>query len=306
MVLASLIIAAATAGAAPRPTHQDCRGDKRIACWEAERRTRIQQLFGTRPIEDYAGVGAQLRRAYYVDGYARDVVAIEFVRAPGADPTVVVRFPDAGSERPRQPLTAPIPLAEWNSLLEASRLFDRALVKAPEPRKPGDNTITICVHPWTYTVEAADPPEGDEPALIRRRTEDGCDGGNAQAFGIQAYKVAAKLIPPCDLLNRDDYRNEAELLSTCGILEGDRLAGAAVVNAADAFRTVWDADDAVRLSGLFDYRTKIDWAGQVYSGNDAAQFWARKASEGGRGHLSLTRVIGESATRVRLRGLLSR
>lgn len=307
-MLTSLIVGALISGAAPAERHAaraDCRGDRRIECWEAERRPRVRELFGTKAVEEFERTGDQLRRAYYVDGYDRDVVAIEFVRPRGADPSLTVRFPKSASN-PRQPLTAPVPLADWQDVLETSAHFDRALVKTSKKSKPGE--IVICVHAWVYTVEAVDPPEQEMPAQVRRRSQNACDEGLVQAYAIDLSKLAARLIPPCDVLNRSDYRNEADLLSSCGMLAGDRMSAAVVLNAARPLRNIWDEADFPRLSGLFDYRTKINWAGQAYSGNEAAQFWARKASEGARTptHLSIRQVIGESATRVRLRGRLSR
>ena len=72
-------------------------------------------LFGVSPIEAHAAGGDLVRRAFFVDGYGRDVVAISFIRPRGAPPELVVHVPRGeGGEVPepmRTEVAAAVPEA---------------------------------------------------------------------------------------------------------------------------------------------------------------------------------------------------
>jgi hypothetical protein len=80
------------------------------------------------------------------------------------------------------------------------------------------------------------------------------------------------------------------------------------MNRADLLHRVEGPDDARLISSLFDYDSVVDWNGQRNEGPwSAAGFWASKVGEGeGRTLLFYETIVGESADRVRLIGLLSR
>jgi hypothetical protein len=269
----------------------------------------VRTLFGLRPIEEHLTAGDEVRRAYYIDGYGKDVVAIEFIRPSGEAPALRVHFPPVKGKAPAKPLAAAVDDATWRALLRRSALFDRALVPRAEKPFGPDDTITLCVHPWVYTVEASDPAQlPDEPARVRQRTESACDRGLVDAFAIEAAKMAVPLLPACARLDLEQHRNEIALLGACGLLTGDRLAAAEAMNEANHFRYLGgrDADlGAIQASFPFSGAT-IDWAGEPGPERDLAAFWIRKLRETGASALFIEEVDGESATRVRVRAALER
>lgn len=299
MIALPLLLAAAAA-----TVPGDCRDNRGVDRCDVKQQSAVRELFGAKTIEDHARAGSQVRRVFYVDGYGRDVIAIEFIRAAGADPAAIVRFPDAKSKEPRQPLTAPVPPVVWDDVLRSSEHFDRELVG--DVQRAG-NDLRLCLHSWVYTAESGDPAEEGRPAEIRRRTEDACNDGLTESFAWKLASATVKLLPACDLLDRRNYRNEAALLSSCGILAGDRFAAATVLNSVEGVRHALDEGNAPGLGELFDYRAQINWAGEKFSGEDAGKFWAQRAlGQDGRTDIYLDRVVGESAKRVRLRGTLYR
>ena len=161
-VLALSALSAASAG--PQSPH--CHDDALIDRCDPEQQREMRELFGVMSIEEHQAAGDQVRRAFHVDGYASEVVAIAFIRARGKEPLVSVHFPRRGSRRP-EPLVASVPEDMWNDVLERSQYFDRRLAPLPD----ADREAFICLHPWLSTVEATDPPgpgRGQEPA--RRHT----------------------------------------------------------------------------------------------------------------------------------------
>ena len=165
-LLFSLLVAAP---ASPQGTpERDCRDDRGVdRCDEAQQR-RVRELFGVRSIEEHRAAGDQVRRAFYVDGYGRDVVAIAFIRSPGRDPEVWVHYPRRDGEPTPEPLRAPVPRPVWNDVIERGEHFDRDVLSRPAPaaeprvaRPAGDaaedpETIPLCLHSWVFTIEAVD------------------------------------------------------------------------------------------------------------------------------------------------------
>ena len=299
--------ATATKPAKGEPPVGDCHDDDMVDRCSAEQQRRVRELFGVQPIEVHRDAGDQVRRAFYVDGYGNDVVAIVFVRPKGGDPALQVHFPRASDGKRPEPLQAPVPHGVWESVIRLSSHFDEQLKRLPEVPS-GSGEITLCMHSWVFTVEATDPAIGEyRPATLRRKTEDSCDDGLAEAYANELTRAAVPLLPPCARLDPREHRNEAMLLSACRLLRGDRLAAAEVMNLLDGFDSIEGPEDATHLKGLFAYQARIDWGGeQLAEGGGAGEAWARKMSEGGRTRLYWDYIEGETAQRVRFVGLLSR
>jgi hypothetical protein len=305
----TLLLVAPPAAAAPGAAKAadgclDKRGRDRCA---AEQQ-RVRTLFGLRSIEEYLTAGDEVRRAYYIDGYGKDVVAIEFIRPSGEAPALRVHFPPRQGRVPTEPLVAAVDAETWSALLRRSELFDRRLAPLPEKPLGKNDEIIVCAHGWVYTVEASEPSRSEyQPARVRQRTESACDHGLV-AFATEAAKMAVPLLPACARLDLRQYRNELALFAACGMLQGDRLAAAEVLNSANRFRYLdGDAADAGVIQGLFAYeRAKVAWAGEAMTERDAAAFWVRKLREAGAGTLFIERVDGFAAGRVQASGLLQR
>lgn len=289
------------------PPPGDCNDDRMVDRCRPEQQRRVRELFGLQPIEAHRDAGDQVRRAFYVDGYGRDVVAIVFIRPKGGDPALSVHFPRDGSGRRSEPLRAAVPKAAWDSVIERSAHFARGLAPPPPamPAPNGDQVINICIHSWVYTVEASDPPQGEhEAANIRWKTEDGCDNGLAEAYAHELERAAVSLLPQCDLLDRSQHRSEASLLSACSMLAGDRLAAAEVLNRTRVFRS---PDDSDRLAAIFRYDATVDWNGERNAaGIPAAKFWHSKTSGEGGSRFYVNAVEGKSSGQVIVKGHLYR
>lgn len=301
---ALLLFLAAPAAAQDRPD-PECGDDRGVDRCAPAQQAAVRTLFGVQPIEAHRDAGDQVRRAFYVDGYGRDVVAIAFVRAPGRDPEVRVYFKRAAGMSDLSPLVAPVPPESWDHLIERSSHFDRRLVPLPPP--PADSgEIVVCLHSWVYTVEAADPARSEtEPATVRRRTEDACADGLTKVFAQELYRAALPLLPHCALLDPRHYRTPANQLAACGALGGDRQAAARVRNRAEALFRIDGTNDLATIAPLFDYRSSIDWNGARSARGDvdsAARFFLARAVEAGRNSFYLDSIEGLSAGRVRLRG----
>jgi hypothetical protein len=314
MIPAALWIASLLLVAAPQkapkadayPPPGDCHDDDMVDRCSAGQQRKVRELFGVKSIEAHRDAGDQVRRAFYVDGYGNDVVAISFVRPKSGDPVLWVHFLRQSDGSRAEPLTAPVPEAIWQDLIRRSSHFDRRLVAPPKVQSESGD-ITLCMHSWVFTVEATDPAGKYEPAILRRTTEDACDNGLGEAFATELQRAAVPLLAPCDRLDRARHRNEATLLSACRLLRGDRLAAAEVMNQLEWFRNVDEPEDKVLLAGQFAYDARLDWAGeQIASAGSAAEAWARKVTEGGRANLFYEFIEGQSADRVRFVGLLSR
>lgn len=303
LLLTTLLMASGAVAQAPRD--RNCTDDNGVdRCAEARQRE-TRALFGFRSIEEHAEAGDQVRRAFYVDGYGRDLVAIAFVRAPGRDPTAFVHFPRRAGQPATAPLEALVPPAVWADLLTRSANFHRSFTPVPQS---GD-TLSICLHSWVYTVEANDPARANlAPAEVRRATEDACHAGPAAAFATELQRAALPLFPYCAALDPEQHRGPASQLAACQILRGDRLAAAQALNRAGAFRRVRGPDDLRHLAGIFAARATIDWNGVRSPAADPnpAGFWTARLAEHGGANFYYESVEGLSADRARLRGFVVR
>lgn len=282
----------------------DCRDDQGVdRCPEAEQR-RVRALYGVGSIEEHRTAGDQVRRVFYVDGYGRDMVAISFVRARGRDPMVRIDYPRREGQPRPEPLAAPVPQAVWDDILGRSRNFERSFAPRPDD---DPNVIRMCIHPWVYTIEAADPAIGHQPATSRRKTEDACEGGPGALYAREVERAALALIPHCAALDTEQHRREASMLAACRILRGDRLAAAEALNRAGVLRRVGTPAEMGLMFGRFGHEAVIDWNGARNEGSGSAlAFWISKLGEEGRPSLFFESVEGESADRVRLIAMLIR
>lgn len=191
------------------------------------------RLFGLPSVADLVADGTQVRRAIFVDGYGRDLLAISFIRPRGREPMVELR-------RPRQPeLTSLAPLDPriWQRSIDAGTVFDRELVPLPAP---ADDSIAICLHAWSMRAEAGDPVRQrfngirmvDIPAVTRSRVQGGCAEGLASAYAFALADLAIEALPLCQLIDPAQQRNNVTRLSACMSFSGDRAAAANVYNAA--------------------------------------------------------------------------
>ena len=294
----------------PRPSYPppgDCMDDRGVDRCKPEQQRRVREMFGVKPIEAHRDSGDQVRRAFYVDGYGHDVVAIAFVRPKGGDPSLWIHFPREPEGKPAEPLRAPVPLEVWENVVERSVHFDRQLVPLPdEVGTASSEEITLCLHGWVYTIEATDPARGEhQPATLRRRTEDACDNGLTETYAQELERAAVPLLAPCARLDPRQHRNGATLLSACRLLSGDRLAAAEVLNRSHPFFR--DADDAAELARLFEYDATVDWNGERNEGrNSAARFWAAKVQGSGGSRFYYDGVDGKGGGEVLVKGRLFR
>lgn len=294
-LLAAALLPFLVAAQTPADGCRDDHGRDRCASTE---QAKARALFGATAIEAQAATGDEVRRVFYVDGYGNDLIAISAVHSRGRAPELRVDFPSS-DRRMSGPLTAPLPLALWRDINARTASLPWT---PPPPRKDPKGELSICLHAWVYTLEAANPG-------VRRLTEDACQRGPGQNFAIWLSDATVPLFPHCAALDKKKHRNSAALLRSCGILSGrDRVAAARAMNGADAFRGIGGEGDAARLAPYFAPAVAIDWAGDRPAPADAARFWAARMGpgDGSVAHLYVDSVEGMALNRVRLMGKLSR
>jgi hypothetical protein len=261
----------------------------------AEAQEKQQNAYGVDGIDDLAVKGAQVIRAYFVDGYGRDAGLVNFVRGPASEPRVEwLQAHSDGAGTPRALLSGVVSLATWEALQADGRTFDRQL--APQP----DAGPSICLHSWVVRVETV-----DARGKSHRSTQSACDPGLAVEYGFKVAKAAVESLPSCALLDPERTRNDVTRLSDCTLLTGDRAAAAQAFN---IFRTPWFAnprgpDFARPLQYLFYDRAEISWPGipPVTGSEAASKLWTEQAAEG---FFAPSRVHGETPDRVRIEGTI--
>jgi len=290
------------AAQAPDRNCTDDRGRDRCA---AAAQQEMRALYGVPSIEELAAERVEVRRIFYVDGYGIDLLLIAFVRTPGRDPELQVHYPRREGRAAAEPLRFPVTQAVWNEVAERGATFDRSF--APIPGRSG----STCLHSWVYTIEAAEPSRrSGTPFGVRRKVEDACEQGPAQAYAHDIQRIALALVPHCVALDGDQHRNAASILSFCRLLQGDRLAAAEVARQAMAFRSLSGGADSGRIAGLFADETEIDWAGEQYRGPGyrAGAYWADRSAPraGTTTNMTFERIEGETSAQVRLVGRIQR
>lgn len=277
-----MIALAAVAPEAPEP----CRDDKGQDRCDTAIQTQMRDRFGLKPIATLAAAGSIVRRVMYVDGYGRDLVAIEFVRAVGSDPMVRVSLPAKGPQS-RGVMEAAMSAKRWTSIIDGSRQFHRSF--APLAKGANDD-INICLHSWVYTVEAADP---DGRPLVRRAIDDACQDGPAAQFASLVAKEALTAFPVCAALDRRHHRNEATMLATCFRLKGDRLAAAELFNRTEGLGLL-SRNARAALGAQSYYNVTVDWDGTSAKGTAAKNLINSKLVEGDNANLYIRDVTGRS------------
>ncbi|HEX8256204.1 MAG TPA: hypothetical protein VF589_01115 [Allosphingosinicella sp.] len=288
------------------PPLGDCRDDRGVDRCDPAQHRRVLALYGVQPIEAHLAAGDIVRRAFFVDGYGSDRVAISFVRAKGRDPALWVHVP-SGKEQGRAPMQAPVPGPVWDDLIRRSAHFDRTLAP-PKPGPDGEEEV-LCIHSWVYTLEATELPDelAGQPGRVRRKTEDACDDGLAEAYALELARAAVPLLPACALIDPRQQRGLPGVLSACFLLTGDRLAAAEVLNRLNLIQAAENESDAARAEQVFGPEAQLDWQGSRSADRaQAAKLWLAKLAEGGGAQLFYDKVEGLSPDRVRFVGFLSR
>ena len=268
--------------AAPQDVPDRCRDDRGKDRCAVAAQDRMRGLYSFQPIEEAAESGATIRRIMYVDGYGRDLVAVEFVRGVASDPTVRIIVPHQLDWSGFPSLQTTMDLQSWEKVLEGSRNFHRNF------ESKDDRQVRICVHGWVYSVEAVDQQQGKP--LIRTKVEDACVDGPAAPFATEAANVALSLFPPCLMLDRSDYRNAATILSICHKLIGDRFSAAAFLNRVDGLNRLSRANTS--LPETTSYRLKLDWQGERASGKAAKELLQKRLIEAAHSYLIVSEVRG--------------
>lgn len=305
MFAAGLALALTDAAAADqgRGSRDPCDIEGReTECYLAHERESLD-IYGLAPAAELAAAGTEIRRVMFIDGYGRNLVAVEFRRAAGTPPQVRVHLPRgrsaAGAAEPD--LTNPVMFRDWQSLAERGQLFDRAL---PARATTEDGQITICSHGWIYLVEYTDPQAEGARERIRRRVESACTHGTTADYASFLAEVAVSAIPGCAALDADNHRNDATILSVCARFTGDTISAAQAHNAIAELRGGGHPDHLPLLTSIFR-NARLDWQGEpILRGAPAA--WLARTSGDSRASFFPGAVHGESARRVRMNGELQR
>lgn len=309
IIAAGLALSLGGAAAAQQGAHRaavppGCSDDAGSDRCSPEQHRRMLALYQLEPIERLREHGAQVRRIFYVDGYGRDLIALSFIRPRGGDPAVTVHYPRRDGAAPREPMRALLPASTWQDVLLRTSHFDRRLApRDPSPTAP--DAISICLHGWVSTVEAADPHER-ESAGTRRAVENACAEGPVAPLATALSNVALPLFPACAALDPERHRGAAGQLAACAMLEGDRLAAAEVMNEAWPLIHADAAEDLSGLRPLFLEEAVLDWNGERHERGGVAEAWLERKLRPMPSGLYVTSYRGQSADRVQVRGILVR
>lgn len=269
------------------PGPRECLDDNHVNRCDDGVQAQVRRSLGVAAIEDEAAAGAEIYRAFFVDGYGRDMPAVAFERRPGRGPEAVVHGPQGRVMR------AAVSREAWARVVERSRFADRRLEQPAAAPAPAEGTIppppVFCLHSWVQTVEMANSPvDRWKTQAVRRRTEDACGGALTTEFAFFLADEAVKALAPCETLDPEQTRNRITQLDQCLGLGGDRLAAAELANARSRFgprarqdmtnANVWRA--ALGTNGS----PRLSWAGQSVQteqgrNNPVAEFIAARMAE---------------------------
>ena len=297
-----LVTVLAAMALAPPQVGRGCRDDRGQDRCAPAKQAKVRELFRVRPIESFSG--STMRRVFFVDGYGRDVVAIEFLREAQKDAVVRVHFPADKGSKPVAPIEQDLTGEDWRQILDASLHFDKVfasnpVLKSASRREKSENAdIVLCLHSWVYWAEAIDPE-----AKPRSAISDACNKQPVEQFAWAAARVARQAIPSCAALDERYSRNDATLLGTCSILTGDRLAAAEVWNQGAGLRNV---DTPGGMDDLPAYDLLLDFQGTKRSHREAKEFWRSLMKQERSPRFSYYRIHGLSADRVIVSGDLIR
>lgn len=246
-------------------------------------------------VESVASSGGEVVRSFFIDGYGNPAGVVAFMRRPGEEPRVEVQTAAGGT------LATAVPLDTWERVRSAAALFDHTLAPAPKADRP-----SICLHPWSVSVEAVDPARSGRPAAIRKAVQSTCDTGLAVPLAFELAREAVAALPACALLDARQYRNDISRLAGCTLLEGDRAAAALARNAygSDWFASTRGDRTEYAIRQLFFDQARIDWTGTIAEGAAAAaKIWSSHLENAS---VIPRRIIGETADRVRMEGVIVR
>lgn len=318
MSLTALAFAAALSGQESEAIPRHCLDDNHTNRCDAEVHSRVRALLGMAPIEDEAAIGAEIYRAFFVDGYGRDMPAVSFERQPQESPKVVVY---GGDGRRR---TSLVSMETWETVRRRSRFAEAPPPPPPPspPREPagGDeiDEVVACAHAWVATFEAT--VEYDGTPMIRRRTEDACHDGLTMAYAFEMAALAVASLPACERLKPENHRNDVARLGTCLILDGDTIAAADLLNEKDdPPRSRRDKPVTAEIWRAWlgsGHAARIEWAGEIVAESqghydsrperpDVPQFLVQRATQLGTLGVYPARYIGEAANRARIEGQIS-
>lgn len=206
------------------PHDRNCLDDNnRNICAPAIRAGMLSRL-GMTPVEDEAAAGVEAYRAFFVDGYGRDMPAMAFERRPGKGPVSVIY----GFEGAR--LETPVSAETWNRVVAESAFADRELVDIEPQNDPSRIGPRICLHAWVSAVEMSNSrPDGRTIMPVRRRSENGCNGTLATRFASFVAVESLKAQPHCQSLDQQLQRNAVTTLATCLGLSGDRISASSLM-----------------------------------------------------------------------------
>lgn len=275
-----------------------CRDDAGVDRCAPAQQAKVRALFGADTIEALQARQVIVYRAFFVDGYGRDMPMVSFERRPGRAPEVIVRPPARADEAGSGPIRADVSAKVWDSVVGEARLFDRDLTPLPPSPWP-----TFCLHSWVATVEAAEAARPGPAVAPRRKTQSACGSGLAITYAFKLARLAREAIPACAALDMDPQRNDLTALEDCTRLHGDRLAAAEVQNAFG--KAVFSPQAGSERAPPFSINSpaRLSWAGERVEGWRAARdLWRARAGEGRGVSLLARRYEGEAARRVKVSG----
>lgn len=227
-MLSPWFVALALLGQDVAEPDRNCLDDNHTNRCAEEVQAATRAKLGVAAIASEAETGAEIYRAFFVDGYGNDMPVVAFERRPGHGPVAVVY----GTEG--RTMSAPVSAEVWNRVRSESVMADRSLADrnaSPQADGRGPPPPPMCLHSWVQTVEMANSrPERWTVVPVRSRTEDSCGGALTSRFAHLLAELAVEAIAPCDVLDEKHQRNRVTQLGTCLSLKGDRLAAAELRN----------------------------------------------------------------------------
>jgi hypothetical protein len=268
----------------------------------AARIRRQRALYDLPSLEQLRDQGVEVRRIFYSRALPwadRNPGALVFERRPGHGPVVRFQPPRGEDGRVPEPLVADLTFEAWRDVLARSDDLQRRFV--PLAVRPN-----LCRFGWDIVVESATPAAENVAPIFYRGTEAVCaDTSPATSYARGLATLAERFFPACALLHYRLDTQPVERLAECAALQGDRIAAAEVRNAIEPFLGFHNAAEAARLYDAFAYDAELDWNGeQVTTPIAPADRWAQGASQSNWPAFTIVSILGETATRVRVRGEL--
>jgi hypothetical protein len=291
------LLAPAGVMAAQSEVRDACRTDRTSDACIRARTEAVRQPYEVPSLERLEAAGSRVRQVFYDDRAGGLIVS--FVAPRGGSAVVTVHYPRRSDGRRPSPLQAPVPERVWRDVLGLSEPFDA--------RSRPSNPRTICLDGGTYLVEAVDPDRAGRLGGATRQTlGHSCERGPTPAYAYAIARLALPLFPACARIDARRYAQPVRQLGACRLLNGDRMAAADVLSRARGFSVTANAEDTMRLAGLFSTRSELRWDGAPQAGDPATIWAARAAPSIGVTRFRIEAVEGLSSRRVRLTGHLTR